>query len=454
MNAALLKRVDQLIAASDHENISNDIPKAVSLACKGFTDLRPTPAGPDGEIDDGQTGPAYTDMIESLLVQISQQVEGSSDKESKTVAELKKHREQLKTALNNETKEYNELLEERSRHIVSDDIHTGFDSTLINKAAKEQHVANSEGKGKAKENQTSIEVINTPGSQVNPSSTGSSSGTSGDPDIDAAASPKALEFASLPSDNLPRLYAFLDENPQIIKESEKDALMMVAFEQQLSGDPKEMAKMKNTVHNALLLQYCSTLGGPQGTRLFFSRISKKDHPALEAFNKDVDFTYNHIKQRCEIISQQKDDETEQEEGVEQIQLHAVDPNTEIVVTVPEEDSEGRAVYEQLSDPLRKAIETKKLDEINKVLGEMTVADAEKAVEALNLSGVLSVEEKIYDVNEWQAEKERILKEEAYDEMEKEVFGTGSPSQPTTTSATDRGSAEDTQPFGDTNDEVD
>jgi hypothetical protein len=39
---------------------------------------------------------------------------------------------------------------------------------------------------------------------------------------------------------------------------------------------------------------------------------EKGNPTLEALKKDVDFTVRHIKQRCEEISQEQDDQ----EGVE------------------------------------------------------------------------------------------------------------------------------------------
>jgi cell division cycle protein 37 len=397
MNKDLLLRVEQLITLSDSETISRDVGYSVLLSCKGFDKQRPTLAG-DG-------GPLYNDMIESLLIQIKSSMESGVDEESKTIEQLKEHRDKIKHAIEVESKEYDELVEERSHHILSEDIHTGFDSTLVN---KDLHTTASTSTTTTKEQE--IEVINSPSSGKGKEKE-TKQQTEGD---DIKASPLGLEFAKIEVGDYEKCYKFLAQHPQIVNEAEKDGLMMEAFQQQLDGKSKLMLK---TVHNALLLQYCAALG-PDGIRLFFSRIMEKGHPALEALKKDVDFTVSHIKQRCEVISQDQNDQ----EGVEQIQLHAVDPSTEIVVDVPAEGSEGRVIYDTFSKQLRDSIETRKLDEINKVLAEMSVEDAEEVVKKLSDSGVLSVEEKIYDVDEWQQEKQaQVVQAQKVDEEEAGVI---------------------------------
>ena len=73
------------------------------------------------------------------------------------------------------------------------------------------------------------------------------------------------------------------------------------------------------------------------------------------------------------------------DGVEQIQLHAVEPGTVIQITVPAADSqdpeeqEARKIFESFKPEMRKALESGKLDEVNKVLGEMKVDEAEELV---------------------------------------------------------------------------
>lgn len=72
-------------------------------------------------------------------------------------------------------------------------------------------------------------------------------------------------------------------------------------------------------------------------------------------------------------------------GVEQIQLHAVDPNTQITIAVPSARSDeleirkSRKIFETFPPGLQRALESGSLDEVNKVLGKMSVEEAEEVV---------------------------------------------------------------------------
>lgn len=110
-------------------------------------------------------------------------------------------------------------------------------------------------------------------------------------------------------------------------------------------------------------------------------------------------TYNRIKTRSAELSKETGNDPA---GVEQIQLHAVDPNTKITINIPAAGSqdpveiEARKVFESFSPDLQKALATESLDEVNKVLGNMSVEDAEVVVEQLGEGGMLSLEEGIID----------------------------------------------------------
>lgn len=399
MNTDLLERVEYLIERSESGGIQlANGPEIVGEAIQQkFSKEGPTRVI---EEQDGAQQPRYIDMIISLMERIHGEVEEmgveSSNKQAAYVKRLQFHQQKLKEALEVEQKEYEELVEERSHHILSEDIHTGFDSTFVNKKAA-LTAPRTEIKHETKiEKSTEIEVLN-------PSS--SSSPTLQAKDDNVEASSDAVEFSKINVGDFESAYRFLVTHPHIVTEKEKDGLMMQAFQQQLQGRTDDM---KRTVHNALLLQYCAALG-PDGIRLFFSRVQEKNHPAVEALRKDAEFTSNHIITRCEVIKSEQSAEGE-EEGVEQIQLHAVDPETEILVHVPEQDSPGWAIYQQFGQDMKKAIETKKLDEINKVLANMSVEEAEELVQKFDECGVLSVEPKIYDAEEWQKHKHEIDQE--------------------------------------------
>uniref|UniRef100_A0A060T4U2 Hsp90 chaperone protein kinase-targeting subunit n=1 Tax=Blastobotrys adeninivorans TaxID=409370 RepID=A0A060T4U2_BLAAD len=399
MNADLLDRIDQLIKIGEkgEEKVSDSIQQAVQLANRGFTKTKPTM-----ELRESDNVHEYSDMIENLMEQIQDEIKGQEgDKEALTVGKLKYHRNKLDGILKDQHKQLEELREERSRHIVSEDLRTGFDSTIVNKQKSATEAAPA-SKGKEKQKETSIEVLNSgaPQGEIQ----GQSKNEEEEND-DVNASDAAKEFAKIPVGEYHKAYSYLQSHPKIINEKEKDGLMMEAFQMQLDGDTKSMER---TVHNALLLQYCYTLG-PDGLTRFFSKVTNKDHPAHNAFLQDVEFTANHIKERCRVLAQERADEAE---PVEQIQLHSVDPNTEIVVNVPDESQgeEALKVFNSFSPAMKKAIESKKLDEINKVLGNMTVEDAEEAVKKLDECGALMVEEKIYDATEWQKEHGKVGEE--------------------------------------------
>lgn len=194
------------------------------------------------------------------------------------------------------------------------------------------------------------------------------------------------------------------QHSEILKESETDGLLVEAFNSQLDGKPKHA---RQCVHQGLLLQYCRQLGGRQGVELFFKRIQSKDHQAAKMFNDDVDQTYHRIKTRAAEILKEREDNPGGE-GVEQIQLHAVDPGTSIHIQVPpakstaedpqerEVEIMARGIFETFPPGLQRALETGKLEEINKVLAKMSVEEAEEVVEKLGEGGMLSVEQGVID----------------------------------------------------------
>lgn len=54
------------------------------------------------------------------------------------------------------------------------------------------------------------------------------------------------------------------------------------------------------------------------------------------------------------------------------------------------------MYERFPPGLQRALQTESLDEVNKVLGKMSVDEAEDVVEKLGNSGILTIEEGIVD----------------------------------------------------------
>jgi len=227
-------------------------------------------------------------------------------------------------------------------------------------------------------------------------------------DDDMEASPEAKEFSRIPSGDYYGLLHFIQKNPSIVSQKQSDGLLVEAFNAEIAG--KE-TYARQCVHQGLLLQYCDKLG-KDGVPMFFKRITQGGHQANEMFKSDVASTYQRIRTRAKEIKKQREEEGEPE-GVETIQLHAVDPNTTINIQIPrpiptdltatsdqppptEEEIEARKVFESFPPGLQRALESRSLDAVNKVLAKMSVDEAEEVVEKLSNGGMLAIEEGVVD----------------------------------------------------------
>lgn len=137
-----------------------------------------------------------------------------------------------------------------------------------------------------------------------------------------------------------------------------------------------------------------------------------DPRAAMVFEKDVEDTYAHLCERVRISKA----EEEAAAGQEQIQLVPENPSQTITFNVPDgpppekielqgEGLEGvdpedvkKAlqmrwdVFQGFSKEMQQALESQSLDNVNKVLGNMKVDDAEQLVKMLDLAGILNFSE--------------------------------------------------------------
>lgn len=402
IDVELVERLDKILGLP-RDVLATDSIEQLLVKSKEGLQAKDTPTAPNPQKEGEQMN--CDDMLESLLDMIKPDVD--TDGGADFAAKLKEHRDKLVDHDDSHKKRLAELYDEKAKYITSDDVTDVYNSTVINRSepdAGEDDLAELE---KSTETQTTVETLN-PGSAAGSAADQPIESTLAKPtentdDDYSEPSPAARKFALIPANDLKACYQFVSKHPEICSEKEKDALVMEGFQLQLAG---KTADMERTVHNAILLQYCAQLG-PNGYRNFFERILQpQGHPALEVLKKDVAFTINHVKTRCEVLKK------ENEEEQEQIQLHAVDPNTEIVVNQPnKDDAEAMKVYNELSPEMRKAVESGLLSEINKVLANHSVEDAEKVLRMFDECGILAVEEKIYDATEWQKEnKDKEVKD--------------------------------------------
>lgn len=364
--------------------------------------------------------PSYSAMLTTLLDQVNTTLDEKGvkpeDRYTAMVEEIGDHLSKVKALQGELLQKLDELQREEGRKITSESIHTGFDSSHVNKTSA------------GKKDDTKVELLNP--SYSPPAAAGSSSQTAattsgGDDDDDehVDASPEAQQFARIKSGDYTASMSFLGKNPQILTEKETDGLLIMAFDAQLDGKD-EFARQ--CVHQALLLQYCRALGR-DGVALFFKRITTKGHQAQDVFLKDVQGTYQKIKSRAAEINKQRAAGAAEGEGIEQIQLHAVEPGTVINIRVPPADSqdpeeqEARKIFEGFSPEMKKALETGSLDEVNKALGKLKVDEAEDLVGKFGDAGILSLEQEIIDATteegqaQWKqlAEQGQATTEEEY-----------------------------------------
>ncbi|GAB1320279.1 hsp90 co-chaperone Cdc37 [Madurella fahalii] len=404
INDALIKRISALLAslkshASDAQT-RNPGEVAFQAVMESAVSLDPKddqpPPRPAGVHNAEEPLPTYTKMMATLLDQVNKALDEKKIEQDKRydgmVAEIEDHLKKVTDLQGELLKKLAELEKEESRKITSESIHTGFDSSHVNKSKP-----SSSGSG-AKE--STVELLNPNFSAASSSPASASEAANGHDDEEIVASPLAKQFAQIKSSEYRDLLAFLSQHPEILSEKETDGLLALAFDAQLENRPDYA---RNCVHQATILQYCRALGR-DGVALFFKRITTPGHQAQDIFFKDVQDTYMKIKTRAKEIAQQraKDAAEGKAEGVEQIQLHAVEPGTVINIKIPPENSDdpaekaGREIFESFKPEMKRALETGSLDEVNKVLGEMKVDEAEDLVGKLGEAGILSVEEEIID----------------------------------------------------------
>lgn len=431
INDGLLERIDKLLGAlREHEDSSRNpdeliFQSLIESAGDPAKDQPPTP--PAGVHSHVKEQPKYSQMMSSLVDQVKKEITDSKADNTVNayITGVQGHKDKVLGLQQELLKKLAELEHEESSKITSDSIHTGFDSSYVAKSQPTEKVK----KPTAAPVSEKVELLN-PSSSANKDVLGAqSSGAEADvededddEEADIQVSDLARKLAKIPMSDYRALLQFISANPEVVAEKETDGLLVEAFNSQMDGKAEYA---RQCVHHGLLLQYCRSLGR-DGISLFFKRITTKDHQAGTLFRNDVNETYNKIKIRAAELAKNKSPENDPA-GVEQIQLHAVDPNTQINISIPPADSsvpeevEARKIFDSFPPGLRRALQSKSLDEVNKVLGKMSVEEAEEIVEKLGQGGMLSLEEGIVDATTEEGRK-KLEEIEAEGRREREEMG--------------------------------
>ncbi|KAK4051116.1 hsp90 co-chaperone Cdc37 [Microbotryomycetes sp. JL221] len=406
MNNELLERMNLLRKSMQNEGSVNFVEREVSRLQTIVPDFK-TKQFKEGE------QPSQDHMVLSLLSQIWNAVNkqpDQQDKDKNLIKELDTHIERLKQRQQDIIKEQAEIQDEQKKYITMDDLHTGFETkTMISSKPSAQPIASTSkpSSSKSKSTETTIETLNSPAVQA-----GSSTTTSDDSDEDVPElTPEALKFSQLPSLDFKLAFEQVSNYPNLLKEETTDALLVEAFQMAMKGKDR---RARECVEKGLMVQYCRSLG-KDGVALFFQRMTSNNPQALKVFLEDVAKTSERIIARARVVAKEKQDSNDNEgsEAREQIQLVASDPSTVITFEIPdgpppenlEITGEGSEqldpelvkdflqkrweIFESFSKGLKKALQEKSLEKVNKVLGKLSVEDAEEVVKQLQESGILS-----------------------------------------------------------------
>jgi cell division cycle protein 37 len=369
----------------------------------GDSDGDTPPPPPEGVHTQEKELPSYSKMMAALVDQVKAKVD--EDKSENTfeayVAEVKAHIAKIEDLQKQLQEQLVQLEKEDHRKITSESIHTGFDSSFVSKADQKVAPASEPAKTTTKTDKVqAVEVLNPHAlaarDPLERKDSQQSSGADGDVDepdaddeddeADVEASELGKQFAQIKMGDYRACLQFISAHPEVVAEKETDGLLVLAFNASMEAKD-DFARQ--CVHQGLLLQYCRALGR-DGVGLFFKRITTQGHQAQKVFFDDVNSTYARIRTRTkEIEKQRAQEEADGSGGVEQIQLHAVDPGTTINIKIPPSTSENteeiraRELFNAFPPGLQKALESGSLDEVNKVLGKMSVEQAEEIVGQLS-----------------------------------------------------------------------
>ncbi|KXN88079.1 Hsp90 co-chaperone Cdc37 [Leucoagaricus sp. SymC.cos] len=348
-----------------------------------------------------------TDVVKKR-VQASNVAESEKDaKLGKELAtEMAMHAEQLKKSIDDKKRELEQELKEQNKKITSEDIHDGFDSKYVPPKPEPKPVSVSKPKKSKKVKEATYEVLN-PGASSPAPVPEPSPEPEGKYDEEETELPEltpVLEgFSKIVVGDYQKSWEYIQAHRDVYVDGASDALLVAAFTAEGEGKKKYA---KQCVHQSLLLQYCEKLGR-DGPRMFFRKMTAGDKRAIDIFRNDFENTYKHL------VSRVKATKAEAAAAQEQIQLVAEDPSTTINFNVPEGPPpenlalEGPGtenlnveevrkalqmqwdIFKGFPEDLQEALGSNKLEEVNKVLGNMDVPTAESIVQRLNIAGILS-----------------------------------------------------------------
>lgn len=277
---------------------------------------------------------------------VNQQNINGGDRFEAVLQELESHVEKINTLQTDLAACLEKPQTEDTTKITSESYRTGFDSSHINKAPSQNPDQPS----------TTPELLNPNFETRSPDFGNSLKKIENEEELQAT--PTAIAFGKLEPSDYRASHAYIASHPEILRDQETDDLLMEASRTAVQNehDPK----IRQFVHQGTLLQYCCVLGR-DGVFFLFERMTTPDHNEVAVFRRTV------AERLQRILELAKEHREAKSQVVEHIQIHAVEPGAEIVIRVPEPETEEQVIFEQLTPEMRLALESGSLDRVNKVL---------------------------------------------------------------------------------------
>ena len=301
INDGLLKRIDGLLKSlrkhADAAGGPDQFMMQALMEIVGDPKDDEPPKPPEG-VHTRTEQPKYSQMMASLVDQVKKEVgEERDDWQKKYTKGVEGHRKKVLDLQGELETKLAELEKEESKKITSDSIHTGFSQSSV---SKEKDPPAPKPKTYQEE---SVEVLNP--NALNPKDPAQtlSKPQSSDEEDDVEVSALGKEFSKIKYGDYKACLQFISTHPSVVAERETDGLLMEAFNAQTDG---KAAYAKQCVHQALLLQYCRSLGR-DGVGLFFKRITTPGHTAQKVFLDDVTNTYARIRDRTAELKKRRAD---------------------------------------------------------------------------------------------------------------------------------------------------
>lgn len=367
--------------------------------------------------------PPYNEMVSDLFEQFMNELKKEGPQSITPEAMLMKiiqHRSKIEQVTRESTEKLATLYKERELHISSEDMHDGWNSGFLNKQKPEENaVVKKAEKG-----------------PVTPGDLGIKHFISYDDEEDVLKlHPLTLEFGSISEHDLEKSERFLLEHFDIISAQQTDALMMSSFNHELEAntDLTRRAIFQSEILSSVSQIYQMKFKGNSSDYIhvnelqdiikkFFFKLREKEgnNMAKDFFEKEVETKYAHVKKRAVVMNEEK------EETVETIQLRSMDPDSKLVINLPDfnsqdaEEQQRTALFNEIPQELREALLTGELDAVNKEFEKMTVEEGEHMLEIFNAGAFLGIQQLFENSEEFEAYKKELAAAEKQEEGEKEV----------------------------------